>query len=140
MKDVSYTNHLSFVQNVKNIPIVAPDLPVGARLHHFWEIRAALVASPKVITVLREGYSLPFRIWLNLTRSPIIISCYVHPLRNSYLMEALHALMQKNAVELVTTQKSRDLQPTFPGSKTQQPVETYIGSQYPEQISKDREI
>ena len=40
-----------------------------------------------------------------------------------------YALMQKNAV-----------QQTFLGSKTQQPVETYLGPRYPEQISKDREI
>ena len=35
---------------------------------------------------------------------------------------------------------SRFPQPTFLGSKTQQSVETYIGCQYPEHISKDREI
>ena len=35
-----------------------------------------------------------------------IISCYVNPLGNNYLMEALHALMQKNIAEPVTTQTS----------------------------------
>ena len=46
-------------------------------------------------------HTLPFRIWPNLTRSPTVISCYVNPRRNSYLMEALHQLIDKNAVELV---------------------------------------
>ena len=32
--------------------------------------------------------------------------CYAIPLRNSYLMEALHVLMKKNAVKLVKNQKS----------------------------------
>ena len=54
---------------------------------------AFLGASPKVVQILREGYTLPFRIWPNLTRSPTIISCYVNPHRNLYLLEALHQLM-----------------------------------------------
>ena len=42
----------------------------------------------------------------NLTRSPTIISCYVNPHRNLYLIEALHQLMNKNTVELVKNQES----------------------------------
>ena len=34
------------------------------------------------------------------------MSCYVNPHRNSYLLEALHQLTDKNAVELVQNQKS----------------------------------
>ena len=55
----------------------------------------APAASPKVIRLLREDYTLPFRIQLNLTRSLTAISGYVYPLRNSYQAKALHALMQK---------------------------------------------
>ena len=57
MKDVSCVDHLNFVQNVTNVPVVAPELPVLARLHQSWETWTALVASDKVITVLREGYT-----------------------------------------------------------------------------------
>ena len=32
MNDVSCVDQLSFVQSVKNVPIAAPDFPVGARL------------------------------------------------------------------------------------------------------------
>ena len=84
----------------------AQNLPVGSRLHQFWETWATLGASPNVIKILREGYTLPFRIRPPMTRLPTIISGYVHPLRNSYLTEALHALMQNQAVEIVRTQKS----------------------------------
>ena len=36
----------------------------------------------------------------------MVISCYVNPHRNSYLLEALHQLIAKNAVELVKHQTS----------------------------------
>ena len=55
---------------------------------------------------MREGYTLPFRIRPNLTRSPTVLSRYVNPHRNSYLLEALHQLIDKNAVELVHNQTS----------------------------------
>ena len=55
---------------------------------------------------MKEGYTLPFRIRPNLTRSPSVVSCYVNPHRNSYLLEALHQLIAKNAVELVRHQAS----------------------------------
>ena len=60
VKGVSCVDQLSFVQNVKNVPVVAPDLPVGARLQQFWEKWAALGPSPKVLIIVREGYTLPF--------------------------------------------------------------------------------
>ena len=37
VKDVSWVGHLSSVDLVTNVPTAAIDLPVGARLHHFWE-------------------------------------------------------------------------------------------------------
>ena len=62
--------------------------------------------APKVVQILREGYTLPFRIRPNLTRIPTVVSCYANPLRNSYLLEALHQLIDKNAVEQVSHQTS----------------------------------
>ena len=104
MKDVSCVCHLSSVKLVTNVPTVALDLPVGARLHQFWEKLAALGASPKVVTVLREGYTLPFQFRPNLSRSPTVINNYVNPHKNLHLLEALHELVNKNAVEPVETQ------------------------------------
>ena len=97
---------MSSVHNVTNVPLVAPNLPVGSRLHLFWEKWAALNVNPRVVSILREGYVLPFRSRPHLTREPTITSCYVDPHRNSYLLEALHQLLNKNAVELVLNQKS----------------------------------
>ena len=92
---------LSLVTSVSNVPNVAQSPPVGARLQNFWETWLELGAGPKTIQNLREGYTLPFRIRPKLTRSPTVISCYANPHRNSYLLEALHQLMDKNAIELV---------------------------------------
>ena len=106
VKDVFCVNQLSFVKPVTNLQLAASNLPVGARLQNYWQTWLDLGASLKVVQILREGYTLPFRIQPNLTRSPTIISCYVNPHRNLYLLEALHQLMDKNAVELVQNQKS----------------------------------
>ena len=101
VKGVSCVIPLSSVKPAINAPNVATNLPVGARLQNFWEIWLDLGAGPKVVQILKEGYALPFRIWPNLTRSPTVISYYGNPHRNLNLLEALHQLMNKNAIELV---------------------------------------
>ena len=106
VNDVSCVGHLSSANIVTNVPTVAINPPVGARLHQFWEKWEALGSSPKVVTMLREGYSLPFRFRPNLTRSPTVISNYVNPHRQSQLLEALYQLTNKNAVEPVANQNS----------------------------------
>ena len=106
VKGVSWVYQLCSVQSVTNVPLVVPNPPVGSRLHGFWEKWAAVGVCPKVISVLREGYTLPFRSRPYLTRKPTITSCYVDPHRNSYLLEALHQLLNKNAVELVQNPQS----------------------------------
>ena len=85
--------------------------------------------------MLKEGYTLPFQIRPGLTRSPNIISCYVNPHRNLYLLEALHQLMDENTVELVNNQRSLGFfqSPIF-SAQTQQQVETY------KQIPQDSKI
>ena len=106
VKSVSCVTQLSCVQPVTNVKNAAQNLPVGARLQNFWQTLLDLGTSPKVVQILKEGYTLPFRIRPNLTRSPTVISCYVNPHMNSYLLEALHQLIAKNAVELVKHQTS----------------------------------
>ena len=98
--------HLSSVNLVTNAPHAVIDPPVGARLHQFWEKWEALGSSPKVVTTLREGYTLPFRFRPNLTRSPTVISNYHNPAKQSFLLEALYQLIDKYAVEPVENQNS----------------------------------
>ena len=90
VKDVSCVGHLSSVNLVTNVPTAAIDLSVGARLHQLWEKWEALGASPKVVTALREGYTLPFRFRPNLTRSPTVVSSYTNPHKNLNLLKALY--------------------------------------------------
>ena len=108
MNNVSFVDHLCSVKHVPNVQTVVKDLPVGAGLNQFGETWEALGDWPKVIQMLKEGYILPFQTRLNLTRSPTIISCYVNLHRNLYLLEALHQLTNKNAVELVKNQEFLD--------------------------------
>ena len=83
-----------------------------------------------MVQILREGYTLPFQIRPNLARSPTVISCYVNPHRNLYLLEALHQLIDKNAVELVKQSEiSGVFQPTIFSPKTKQQVEAYTRSE-----------
>ena len=102
----SCVTQLSCVQSVTNVKNAAQNLPVGARLQNFWQTWLDLGAGPKVVQILREGYPLPFWIRPKLTRSPTVISCYVNPDRYLSLLEALHQLIDKNAVELVQSKKS----------------------------------
>ena len=104
VKSASCVTQLSCVKPVTNVKNVASNLPVGARLQNFWQTWLDLGAGPKVVQILKEGYTLLFRIWPKLTRSPTVISCYVNPHRNLYLLEALHQLIDKNTVELVQNQ------------------------------------
>ena len=53
----------------------------SARLQNFWRKWLDLGAGPKVVQILKEGYTLPFRIWPNLSRIPTVISCYGNPHR-----------------------------------------------------------
>ena len=106
VKSVSCVTQLSCVNPASNVINAVPNLPVGAKLRNFWQTWLDLGAGPKIGQILKEGYTLPFRIRSNLTRSPTVVSRYVNPHRNSYLLEALHQLMDKNAVELVHSQTS----------------------------------
>ena len=106
VKSASCVTQLLFANPVSNAPNAVPYLPVGARLQKFWESWLKLGAGPKVVQILKEGYTLPFRVRPKLTRSPTVISCYVNPQRNSYLLEALHQLIDKNAVEQIINKTS----------------------------------
>ena len=106
VKNVSCVGHLCSIDLVTNAQHAVIDPPVGVRLNQCWEKWEALGSSPKVVTTLREGYTLPFRYRPYLTRSPIVISNYHNPTKQSFLVEALYQLINKNAVDLVENQNS----------------------------------
>jgi len=102
-------NHVSFVFPSKlagpapDVPPVVQSPPVGARLQKFW---ARLGVSLRTVQILKEGYVLPFQDRPKLSREPVVESGYVNAPRQAHLVDALHALVDKEAVEKVKNPNS----------------------------------
>ena len=90
---------------------------------------------------IEGGCTLPFRFRPNLTGSPTVISNYHNPAKQSFLLEALYQLVNKNTVQPVENQNSLGfLQLAIVGSQAQQPVETCPGPEHLEHLFKLRVV
>ena len=106
VKSASFVSPCRSVHPVLNVHSVAENPPVGGRLQRFWETWLSLGSNPRVVSILKDGYNLPFKMRPPLTRSPLIVSGYANPRRNKYLKEALQSLITKQAVEKVVVRAS----------------------------------
>ena len=106
VKGASFVNHCLSAKSVPNVPNVAKELGVGGRLQTFWPKWQELGANPRVVSILKEGYALPFKMRPPLTRFPLIKSGYANPVRSRALSEALVALREKLVVEKVVVRAS----------------------------------
>ena len=106
VKDVLCVNPCVFVPSVPNVPNAVTEQNVGGRLQKFWHIWLEMGANPRVVSVLRDGYTLPFKQRPRLTRVPLVQSGYASPTKNMYLKEALLSLMHKLVVERVVVKSS----------------------------------
>ena len=106
VKGVFCANQCLFAPPVPNVPNVAPSLAVGGRLQRFWQVWLTLGANPRVVSILREGYTLPFKIRPPLTRSPVIKSGYAHPGKSKAFCQAVTDLINKLVVEKVVIRSS----------------------------------
>ena len=106
VKSASFVSPCRSVPHVPNVHSVAENPPVGCRLHRFWETWLSLGSNPRVVSILKDGYNLPFKMRPPLTRCPLIISGYANPRRNKFLKEALQSLITKQAVEKVVVRAS----------------------------------
>ena len=106
VKPVCCVDHCLSVQHVNSAPLAVENPPVGGRLQLFWQVWLSLGANPRVVSILKEGYSLPFKIRPPLSRSPVIVSHYSDPVKNKHLKESLQALIIKQAVEKVMVPSS----------------------------------
>ena len=112
IREINSVNCVSFVDqcvcapSVTNAHNVVHAPQVGGRLQPFWQTWALLGANPRVVSILKDGYILPFKIRPPLVRDPLIVSGYANPTRNLYLEGALEALLQKEAVEMVRVRTS----------------------------------
>ena len=106
VKGVSFVNPCLSAQIVPNVPNVVKELGVGGRLQKFWSKWATPGASTRVVSILREGYTLPFKMRPPLTRFPLIKSGSANPARSRALSEALGALIEKLVVKKVVKRTS----------------------------------
>ena len=98
---VSFVDHCVSAPTVPNAHNVVPAPLVGGRLQPFWQTWARLGANSRVVSILKEGYVLPFKLKPPLVRHPLIVSGYANPNRNKFLREAVQNLVDKKAVEMV---------------------------------------
>ena len=106
VKSVFSVDHCVFAPIVPNAHNVVNAQLIGGRLQKFWQKWSLLGANPRVVSILRDGYILPFKKQTSSGKRSLIVSGYANPLRNLYLKEALHALLQKKAIEMVRVRTS----------------------------------
>ena len=85
VKPVYCVDHCLYAPTVQNVPHVVEGPPVGARLQRFWQVWHSLGANTRVVSILQEGYNLPFKEKPPLTRSPVIISGYANPVKSKHI-------------------------------------------------------
>ena len=130
MKSVSCVTQLSCVKAVTNVQNVAPNLPVGARLQNYWQTWLDLGAGPKVVHILRESYTLPFRIQPKLTKvshsHKLLCQSPQDPLPAGGITSAYS---QKRSGAGTKSKISGVFQLTIFSPKTQQQLETHTRSE-----------
>ena len=95
-----------FCPSCDKCPQCCRNTSCGRPSANFWHTWLSLGSNPRVISILQEGYNLPFKMRRPLTRSPLVLNRYANPLKNSFLKEAVKSLMEKRAVERVVVRSS----------------------------------
>ena len=106
VKGVSCVVLSHFAPSVQSVPHVVTKTSVGGRLQSFWQVWQKLGSNPRVVSLLRDGYSLPFRERPHLSRLPLVVSKYASPSKSKALVEALWSLRQKRVMERVVVKSS----------------------------------
>ena len=106
VKGVCCVNPCLSVPSVPNVPNAVSEQNVGGRLQKFWQVWQNMGVNPRVVSILKEGYTLPFKQRPRLVRFPLVQSGYTSPIKNLHLKEALLSLMNKLEVEKVVVRSS----------------------------------
>ena len=106
VKGVCCVNPCLSAPSVPNVPNAVSEQNVGGRLQSFWQVWQNMGSNPRVVSILKEGYTLPFKQRPLLTRFPLVQSGYSSPTKNMYLKEALISLMNKLVVEKMVVRSS----------------------------------
>ena len=125
VKGVSCVVLSHFAPSVQSVPHVVTKTSVGGRLQSFWQVWQKLGSNPRVVSLLRDGYSLPFRERPHLSRFPFIVSKYASPSKSKALIEALwsKASSGKGGNQVL----AGFLQPPIPSPKTQRTMASDLG-------------
>ena len=134
VKVVSCVDQLSSVLNVTNVPLVVTNLPVGSRLHKFWERWAALGVSPSPqgglyptlpVQTLPDQKTHNNKLLCRSSQEQLPVGGIASAIRQTCCR-----IGPKSTVPGV-------LQPVISCTKTQQPVASYLGSEQTKQLSEN---
>ena len=106
VKSVFCVDPCVFAPIVPSVPSAVSEHNVGGRLQEFWQVWQTMGSNPRVVSILKRGYTLPFKQRPVLTRFPVVQSGYANPSKNMHLKEALVSLMRKLVVERVVVKSS----------------------------------
>ena len=106
VKSVFCVDPCVFAPVVPSVPSAVSEHNVGGRLQDFWQVWQTMGSNPRVVSILKRGYTLPFKQRPVLTRFPVVQSGYASPSKNMHLKEALVSLMRKLVVEKVVVKSS----------------------------------
>ena len=106
VKSVFCVDPCVFAPIVPSVPSAVSEHNVGGRLQEFWQVWQTMGSNPRVVSILKRGYTLPFKQRPVLTRFPVVQSGYANPSKNMHLKEALVSLMRKLVVEKVVVKSS----------------------------------
>ena len=80
VKDASFVDLPPSAPPVTNVLSGVEGIPVAAWLQKFWQVLAAKGLSPRIVLILKEGYSLKFKIKPPLTGESLIRRGYANRL------------------------------------------------------------
>ena len=127
--------------HVPNAPNAVTGQSVMGRLQKFWQVWQEMGANPRVVSILKDGYTLPFKQRPLLTRFPLVQT-------SKWLCQSSEKLVLKRGLtqscDQVGSGKSGCqvipgvLQPTFSCSQAQQKIEANPRSKSAELISQHK--
>ena len=104
LQERKQTSCVQSLQEREKTPRIKADLPVGGRLKAFSYPVGKTRNHQSILSLLRDGYRLPFRECLNLFRVPCITSGYTGSDTQSALLTSIQDLLLKGAIEVMNTQ------------------------------------
>ena len=128
VNDVLCVNQCISAPNVRNVPHVVKDPPVGGRLQRFWQVWLSLGSNPRVVSILREGYHLPFKERPPPNKIPCDSQWFLKSLTKQKSERGVTVCRSKTSYRKgFSSVVSGFLQPVVLGSKAQQKMEAHSG-------------